>query len=641
MRSPPKPRAADASIVSEASWRAETPRRPRRSTDRSFDPPDPVPEFQADARDASGQVWETLRSDHARRPLYPRSSAVSASGRQGSYCANWRNAQGPLGSATRVDSRPVPADTGRLCRESVCAPAIADAPPLAATDGTWPSEPRRARLERAPAGIVPSMPAHVRTEAVPLPRELVVPTVVAALGAAALAAKGLLLPVDMYDAGISASAGTFILHGLVPYRDFWMLYGPLTGYLAALVELLLPRSVTVVQLAGLVLVGLQAAAGYVLLRCLRVAAMAALMVAIVSAAASTSLVGLEISEWQCAVIAAMLALAVASSASTPRARLVAGAIVGVSLLFRQDVGLYAVVPVVLLTRSTRPLIGLAIVVVPVVLILLATAPAGALYEQLVWYPIVGPRVYRDLPGPLSTASGPVATALMILFVWGCRASIAGSAIRAIATRDQGKASLVVFALLCQLQTAGRGDFYHLAQAAGPAFLCLGTLFPAQTATKRWATAAFGGIVAVLTLVAAFAVPFTFPDVATYNASVSQAAAYVRQRTSPQQPIFVGLTTNRYTWVNPLMVYYLADRPPGVRDTMYNPGITNRDDTQREMISDLDSSNTQYLVLDRTFASTCEAFNASCELGSSRLDEFIGAEFRPAADFGDIVVMVRD
>jgi hypothetical protein len=211
----------------------------------------------------------------------------------------------------------------------------------------------------------------------------------------------------------------------------------------------------------------------------------------------------------------------------------------------------------------------------------------------------------------------------------------------IATRDQGKASFVVFALLCQLQTAGRGDFYHLAQAASPAFLCLGTLFPAQTATKRWASAAFGGIVAVLTLVAAFAVPFTFRDVATYNASVSEAAAYVRQHTSPQQPIFVGLTTNRFTWVNPLMVYYLADRPPGVRDTMYNPGITNRDATQREMISDLDRSDTRYLVLDRMFASTCEAFNASCQLGSSRLDEFIGSEFRLAADFGDIIVMVRD
>jgi hypothetical protein len=65
----------------------------------------------------------------------------------------------------------------------------------------------------------------------------------------------------MYDAGISASTGTFILHGLVPYRDFWILYGPLTGYLAALVGLLFPPSVTIVQLVGLALVASQAVAG--------------------------------------------------------------------------------------------------------------------------------------------------------------------------------------------------------------------------------------------------------------------------------------------------------------------------------------------------------------------------------------------
>ena len=29
----------------------------------------------------------------------------------------------------------------------------------------------------------------------------------------------------LYDGGITASAGMFILHGAVPYRDFWLLYG--------------------------------------------------------------------------------------------------------------------------------------------------------------------------------------------------------------------------------------------------------------------------------------------------------------------------------------------------------------------------------------------------------------------------------
>jgi hypothetical protein len=485
------------------------------------------------------------------------------------------------------------------------------------------------------------MPALSTPDAAPSLREVVMPAAVAAAGAAALAAKGLLLPVNMYDAGISASAGTFILHGLVPYRDFWMLYGPLGGYLAALLGLVFPPSVTAVQLVGLMLVASQGAAGFVLLRCLRVAPMAALLVAIVSAAASSRLVGLEIAAWQCAVVAALLALAAASIADTPRSRLLAGAVVGLSLLFRQDVGLYALLAVLVVSRRVRPLIGFGLVVGPVVVILLAIVPLDALYEQLVWYPIVGTRVYRAVPDPLSLASGPMAVPLMVLFVWGARAGIVAAAIRAFVARDAARAGLVVFALLCQLQTIGRGDFYHFAQAAGPAFLCLGTIFTRQTVARRWGAVALSGVVALLAIVAVvatLATPFMAP--ASYQASVAQAVAFIRQNTTPKDPIFVGLTSNRYTLMNPLMIYYLADRAPGARDTMYNPGLTNRDATQLQMIADLDRSNTHYLVLDRVFASSCEPVNASCQPGSTRLDEYIATKFQPAADFGDIVVMVR-
>ena len=73
--------------------------------------------------------------------------------------------------------------------------------------------------ERVAASIVLSMPTRSRLEASKAPRQLVVPAVVAAVGPASLAAKGLLLPATRCGAGISASAGTFTLHGLVPYRN--------------------------------------------------------------------------------------------------------------------------------------------------------------------------------------------------------------------------------------------------------------------------------------------------------------------------------------------------------------------------------------------------------------------------------------
>ena len=485
------------------------------------------------------------------------------------------------------------------------------------------------------------MQARPRPEAVPALRELVVPAAVAAVGAAVLAAQGLLLPVNMYDAGISASAGMFILHGLVPYRDFWMLYGPLGGYLAALVGIVVTPSVMAVQIVGLLLVAAEAAASVILLRLLRVSPRAALLIAIVSAAACSRLLGLEIWAWQCAVITALVALSVATAATTRRSRVIAGAVVGLSVLFRQDVGLYALVAVLIELRSPRPLLGFGLVVSPVVLILLAVVPLDALYQQLVWYPIVGTRVYRAVPDPLSTTSGPMAVPLMLLFVWGARACIVAGAIRARATRDGSGVGLLVFALLCQLQALGRGDLYHFAQAAGPGFLCLATVFTPGAVARRWGAGAPTGVVAVLAVVAVVArITSPLAPPASYQASIGKAVEYVHEHTSSTEPIFVGLTSNRYTFDNPLLIYYLADRPPGVRDTMYNPGVTNEDSTQVEMVADLNRTGTRYLVLDRVFASVCEPFNASCQPGSDRLDEFIGSEFRTAADFGDILVLVR-
>ncbi len=341
-----------------------------------------------------------------------------------------------------------------------------------------------------------------------------------------------------------------------------------------------------------------------------------------------------------AVVAALLALAVASVGEGPRARLLAGAIVGLALLFRQDVGVYALVGVLVASRSAWPAVGLAIVVGPAALILMATVAVNALYEQLIWYPFVGPRVYRAVPDPLMLASGPAAVLLMIVLVWRARANVAAGAIAAARGRDAGRAGLVVFAVLCQLQTLGRGDFPHFAQAAGPAFLCLAGFAARWTSGGRWRSASAWSVVGLRAVTAATTSPVSFDNAESYQASIEHAVAYIRDNTTPSDPIFVGLKSNRYAFVNPLMVYYLADRPPVVRDTLYDPGVTNRASTQNEMVADLDSSNTRYLVLDRVFAAACEPFNASCDPGSTRLDEYIASRFTMTADFGEIVVLVR-
>ena len=74
--------------------------------------------------------------------------------------------------------------------------------------------------------------------------------------------------------------------------------------------------------------------------------------------------------------------------------------------------------------------------------------------------------------------------------------------------------------------------------------------------------------------------------------------------------------------------------------MYNPGVTNCDDVQSEMVAQLEASGMRYAILDRLVATTCEPENASCDPGSTILDSYLASTFTMEAQFGYIVVVKR-
>ncbi len=263
-------------------------------------------------------------------------------------------------------------------------------------------------------------------------------------------------------------------------------------------------------------------------------------------------------------------------------------------------------------------------------------PVESLFEQLVWYPLVGTRAYRAVSLEASL-DGPNAIFGSILVGWLPRAAILLTGSLVALRRRRGLGALTIFALLCQLQTLGRADLPHLAQAAGPALLLTAAWFPARP-RRRWAwsvgfaTLASGQVALLLLSLGWLVVP---PS--AYERDLGTAVDRVRSLTAPGETIFVGLTANRYTYSNPLLAYYLADRPPGTTSTMYNPGITNTDSHQREMIRNLVASGTKVALLDSYFADFCESANLSCVPGPQTLDDHLSATFVNRESFEDFVV----
>src|SRR5436190_12369107 len=75
-------------------------------------------------------------------------------------------------------------------------------------------------------------------------RDLDLIGVLVAVGlSAAVISTNLGAMLSAYDGGISSSAATFTLLGLLSYRDYWLLYGPLSGFLLAILSAILGPSV--------------------------------------------------------------------------------------------------------------------------------------------------------------------------------------------------------------------------------------------------------------------------------------------------------------------------------------------------------------------------------------------------------------
>jgi hypothetical protein len=444
---------------------------------------------------------------------------------------------------------------------------------------------------------------------------------------------------NVFDGAISTSAATFTLHGLLPYRDYWLLYGPLSGFLAAIPTALVGPSIELSRGIGFVVLCFEALAAFRVAR-IWAGPGPAIALSVCATVMAPAIIGLDLSAWLLAMTLALAAFYVAIG--TSRSGVLVGFLVGLAFLSRLDLGGYALIGALMVRDRRAVLLGFAVVAVPFAAFLLATTDPSALFEQLIWFPVIGQHEFRSMPSPEEVVGQPTAALMSVPLLVLPRLAIALGVIRLVLRSRQhrdrmlmGLLGLVVFAALCQLQTFGRADLEHLSMAATPALLLFAVWFP----DGRPGIARFGALAAITA--ACVVVGLTghrlYRDTAAYDRQIVATSAWLRAATDPADRIFVGLTSNRYTFLDPLVIYYLADRAPAVRDTLFNPGVTNTDPVQARMVADLARTAPRYIVLDREAAGRFESFNDSAIPGSERLDRYLGQAYHSVCDLGGLVI----
>ncbi len=115
------------------------------------------------------------------------------------------------------------------------------------------------------------------------------------------------------------------------------------------------------------------------------------------------------------------------------------------------------------------------------------------------------------------------------------------------------------------------------------------------------------------------------------------ANYLRRFSAPEERIFVGLNRHDKIFVNPVGIYFLADRLPGTRWHQFDPGLQTRRDIQQQMIADLVRNQVRWIVRDASFEAVNEPNDSRFSSGVRDLDNYISARYRPVARSGPVEI----
>ena len=127
-----------------------------------------------------------------------------------------------------------------------------------------------------------------------------------------------------------------------------------------------------------------------------------------------------------------------------------------------------------------------------------------------------------------------------------------------------------------------------------------------------------------------------------DADELQTLRYVRERTKSTEPIFVGVRDHSTVFLNNLRMYWLAERPIGVRMFQLEYKMATEAHFQKETISNLERNKVKWIIIDCSPLEINKHNTSFIEeyQGSKILDEYIRRNFRLGAQFGRYAVLNR-
>ncbi len=506
----------------------------------------------------------------------------------------------------------------------------------------------------------------------------------------------MIAPLNIYDEGIIVYGATRVMHGEIPYRDFWTQYSPGQFYALAGLFRVFGVQIAVERWWDVCVRALLAFVMFLLAERLtsRGAAfvtwlIAALWVTYYGFFGYPIFAGLLFSLFSIyALLCAMAPNAAGSPAGLNRQWLIAGGLaLGIAALFRHDMAIYCAAAqmavglpfalihcasegqpifgrVIAALRAMLPfVVGVLVPVVPALVFFTASASPAELIQQLFIFPLTEFPKVRDLPYPKlnwSVDNLPFYAPFLIYPL-----AVVSAVLRARNEADArpqawGVVMVALFGAFGFNQARVRSDTIHTVHF----FLCVVVLlpvllrgFPLTARTPSVVVASVGAalsVAAIVNPVAAYigviesrpaaerdqrmTLPIGLPGRSLPQQTM--AVATLQSLTALDERIYVGLSRHDRVFANDAMFYFLAQRPSATRYHELHPSLTNTLPVQQEMVADLERHRVRYLVLTNMFEGANEPNDSARSTGVTLLDEYIAQHYRTANVIGPYRILVR-
>ena len=475
--------------------------------------------------------------------------------------------------------------------------------------------------------------------------------------------------IDWRDEGLLVYGAVRVMHGDVPQRDFVSVQPPLSFYIAAGIFKLCGTSLVSLRGFGLSI--------FLLLPLLTYGVGRNFMDPVLSFAAATPacILGLPycnfvpLAVWQgiAASLAAVFFFLLAALSTRQRLAFPAGALSALSLFLRHDQAVYTMVSIVALTIALalargdsipgtnlkRALLlwlaGIAIVLIPAILICWRIGALPEMFRQLILFPFTTYRKTSSLPFPRFTVWRSVwETAVVLLFYLPPFVQAIASLYlaRSVISRRFGRREalltfLVIWSALFYLQVIIRSDFTHLAITLSPFFLLTAfgwSIVHEKIANYRKLKLALSAVVAIL--VASFLWilhSFALPDGTRANEQLALERGGVRIEQAHVIADFVqrlqaSVPPERSILVLPYqpMFYFLCERRNPTRWNYLWPGDQTAQDHER-LIEEAERDPPAIVLL---------AQQRDVAAFAPIMVEYLRARYLWTGDVGDIAIYVR-